>query len=320
MGDDMPMGSVEMAQTPTYVYLWNRDTRERSVFAMHRLLMWEIPLMGMAFASKRLVVSLALPPLAEAGDADAQVSLGYMYQTGQSFEQSYSQAARWYRPAAEQGNALAQFALGELYARGLGVEHDYGAAAYWFGRAAMAGNVSAQIRLANFYEKGLGVAQDYGEAALWYGRASRASRGLNAPPPAIERLAGRAFGRALLIAPPRIYPAGPPQAAGLAVDRIVLRKPEAALPERIAPPAERVWVHVASFRTPDGAANQWRILQNRHAVLLDGLTVELARTDLGGDMGVWIRLLAGPLADMTAAQSLCAALQARDVYCAPIAP
>ena len=131
---------------------------------------------------------VALPPLAEAGDADAQVSLGYMYQTGQSFEQSYSLAARWYRPAAEQGNALAQFALGELYARGLGLELDYGAAAYWFGRAAMNGNVSAQIRLANFDEKGLGVAQDYGEAARWYGRASRASRGLNAPPPAIERL------------------------------------------------------------------------------------------------------------------------------------
>jgi uncharacterized membrane protein YraQ (UPF0718 family) len=35
-----------------------------SAFAMHRLLMWEIPLMGMAFASKRLLVSLALPPIA----------------------------------------------------------------------------------------------------------------------------------------------------------------------------------------------------------------------------------------------------------------
>ena len=262
---------------------------------------------------------VALPPLAEAGDADAQVSLGYMYQTGQSFEQSYSLAARWYRPAAEQGNALAQFALGELYARGLGVEHDYDAAAYWFGLAAMNGNVSAQIQLANFYEKGLGVAQDYGEAARWYGRAIRASRRFNAPPPAIERLAGRAFRPALLIAPPRTYPAGPPEAAGLAVDRIVLRKPQAALPGSTAPPVNVVWVHVASFRTRSGAAKQWRILQNRHAVLLDGLTVELARTDLGGDMGVWIRLLAGPLADMRAAHSLCAALQARDVYCAPIA-
>ena len=35
-----------------------------SAFAMHRLLMWEIPLMGMAFASKRLLVSVVLPPIA----------------------------------------------------------------------------------------------------------------------------------------------------------------------------------------------------------------------------------------------------------------
>ena len=264
---------------------------------------------------------VALPPLAEAGDADAQVSLGYMYQTGQSFEQSYSQAARWYRPAAEQGNALAQFALGELYVRGLGLDRDYGAAAYWFRRAAMDGSVSAQLQLAYLYEQGLGVPRDYGEAARWYGRASQASRGFNAPPPSIERLSGRAwriYRTSLLMPPPRLIPANP--AAPVAVDRIVLRKPETALPKSPAPPANGVWVHVASFRTRGAAASQWEMLQARHAFLLGGLTVDLARTDLGGDMGVWVRLLAGPLADMTAAQSLCAALQARDVYCAPIAP
>ena len=35
-----------------------------SVFALHRLLMWEIPLLGAAFAAKRLAVSLILPPIA----------------------------------------------------------------------------------------------------------------------------------------------------------------------------------------------------------------------------------------------------------------
>lgn len=35
LGDDMPSGNMVMTKTPTYVYLWNRDTRERSVFAMH---------------------------------------------------------------------------------------------------------------------------------------------------------------------------------------------------------------------------------------------------------------------------------------------
>lgn len=37
-----------------------------SVFALHRLLMWEIPLLGAGFAARRLAVSLVLPPIAAA--------------------------------------------------------------------------------------------------------------------------------------------------------------------------------------------------------------------------------------------------------------
>ncbi len=269
---------------------------------------------------------VALPRLAQEGDPDAQVSLGYMYQTGQFFDQSYSKAARWYRPAAEQDNALAQFALGELYARGLGLDQDYSAAAYWFRRAAMGGNMSAQFQLAYLYENGLGVTRDYGAAALWYGRASQGSRGLNASPPAIARLAGRAYGTPLLMPPPRLSPAAQAASAQAPGQRptgdggVVLRKPEPPPPGGVASPANGVWVHVASFRTMNAAANQWEMLKKRHAALLDGLTADLVRADLGGDKGVWVRVQAGPLADMTAAQSLCAALQAHDVYCAPVAP
>ncbi len=35
-----------------------------SVFAVHRLLIWEIPLLGAGFAAKRLAASLVLPPIA----------------------------------------------------------------------------------------------------------------------------------------------------------------------------------------------------------------------------------------------------------------
>jgi hypothetical protein len=252
---------------------------------------------------------IALPPLAQAGDADAQVSLGYMYQNGQSFEQSYSRAAHWYRRAAEQGHALAQFALGELYAGGLGLEQDYFMAAYWFRVAALGDNVSAQMRLAHLYENGLGLARDYAAAALWYSRVSQASRGLNAPPPSIERLAGRAYDTILLIRPERLIPAAP-------VPEIVILQP----PQSTPVPASGVWVHIASFRTMGAAVNQWESLKKRHAALLGDLAVELVHTDLGENKGIWIRVQAGPLADMTLAQSLCAALQAQDVYCAPITP
>ena len=261
---------------------------------------------------------IALPPLARDGDPDAQVSLGYMYQNGQSFEQSYSQAARWYRPAAEQGNDLAQFALGELYARGLGLDQNYYTAAYWFRRAAMNGNLSAQFRLANFYERGLGVPQDYAIAAQWYGRASQASRGQGALPPAIERLIGRAYRTPVLIPPPRLFPAGPstaPQALSPRPDadrRMALAEPEPRA-------RDGVWVHIASFRGRRTAAYHWRTLKQRHAVLLGGLTAEFPATDLGGERGVWVRVVAGPLADIPTARSLCAALQAQGVYCLPVA-
>ena len=291
----------------------------RSIFTIAAILVIAAGCTDRAVIPPDAPPEIALPPLAQGGDPDAQVSLGYMYQNGQSFEQSYSKAARWYRSAADQGNALAQFALGELYARGLGLEQDYRAAADWFERAALSGNVSAQYRLAYAFENGLGRGRDYSAAALWYGRARQGSRGQGTTPPAIERLSGKAYVNAPLVPPPRLSPPSSPAPAQFTgaepgqEERVVLRAPE-------PPPPDGVWVHVASFRTGSAAASQWEMLQNRHAVLLGGLTAELASTDLGGDMGVWVRLQAGPLADMTAAQSLCAALRARDVYCAPVSP
>ncbi len=261
--------------------------------------------------------AIALPPLARAGDADAQVSLGYMYQTGQSVEQSYSQAAYWYRAAAEQDNGLAQFALGDLYSQGLGLEQDYGQAAYRIGRAAMAGNVSAQIRLAYYYEKGFGVVRDYGAAAHWYGQASLGARGQGAAPPAIERLAGRAYARApALTPPPRLAP--PERPAPNEAERIVLVKPETNSAATPTTGVSGAWVHVASLRTRGAAESQWDMLKSRHPVLLGGLTAAMVDTDLGDEMGVWIRVHAGPLTNQAVAHSLCDALHDRNVYCAPV--
>ena len=51
-------------------------------------------------------------PLADDGDASAQVVLGLMYKRGQGVPQDYAAAVRWYRLAAEQGDASAQADLG----------------------------------------------------------------------------------------------------------------------------------------------------------------------------------------------------------------
>lgn len=60
-------------------------------------------------------------PLAEQGNARAQLILGAMYADGQGVPQDYKEAVVWFRKAADQGFARAQFSLGVMYANGQGV-------------------------------------------------------------------------------------------------------------------------------------------------------------------------------------------------------
>jgi uncharacterized protein len=78
-----------------------------------------------------------LRPLAEQGDAKAQISLGAMYAGGQGVAQDYREAVKWYRSAAEQGIASAQIVLGGMYADGRGVAQNYLRAHMWFNLAAL---------------------------------------------------------------------------------------------------------------------------------------------------------------------------------------
>ena len=75
-------------------------------------------------------------PLAEEGDARAQLSLGGMYYNGQGVQRDFLKAAKWTRKAAEQGYALAQANLGVLYWNGEGVPQDVVLAYMWLSLAA----------------------------------------------------------------------------------------------------------------------------------------------------------------------------------------
>ncbi len=75
-------------------------------------------------------------PLAEQGNADAQFSLGAMYDKGQGVPQDDAEAVKWSRKAAEQGYARAQNDLGVMYNDGQGVPQDYTHAHMWFNLAA----------------------------------------------------------------------------------------------------------------------------------------------------------------------------------------
>jgi hypothetical protein len=74
-------------------------------------------------------------PTAEQGDADAQVSVGEIFEKGAGGNPNYEAAIIWYNKAAEQGNKRAQFNLGTLYEQGLGVEKDPIAALSWYRKA-----------------------------------------------------------------------------------------------------------------------------------------------------------------------------------------
>ena len=77
-----------------------------------------------------------LIPLAERGNARAQVMVGFMYATGQGVPQAYDAAAYWCRLSAEQGDTTAQYLLGLMYDKGQGVPVNEIAAYKWLNLAA----------------------------------------------------------------------------------------------------------------------------------------------------------------------------------------
>ena len=83
----------------------------------------------------------------------------------------YKTALRVWLPAAEGGDADAQNSVGEIFERGLGTEPNYEVAALWFKRAAEQGHKGAQFNLGTLYEAGKGVPQDKALALNWYRQA-----------------------------------------------------------------------------------------------------------------------------------------------------
>lgn len=110
-------------------------------------------------------------PLAEQGDANAQLLLGGMHEKGKGVKQDDIEAVKWYRRAAEQESEVAQLCLGMMYFNGRGVKQDYSEALRWLTEAAEQGNANAQSNLGMMYENGLGVPQDKALAKAWFTKA-----------------------------------------------------------------------------------------------------------------------------------------------------
>jgi TPR repeat protein len=109
---------------------------------------------------------------AEKGDAEAQFTVGWDYETGMGVERDKVEAVKWYRKAAEQNNAGAQFNLAHCYADGQGVAKNEVEAVKWYRKAAEQNLAQAQCNLGACYRDGQGVVKDEVEAVKWLRKAA----------------------------------------------------------------------------------------------------------------------------------------------------
>ena len=113
-----------------------------------------------------------LRPLADSGNAKAQVLLGEIYNSGKGVPQDQAEAASWYRKAAEQGDAGAQATLGVMYDNGVGVAQDNKEALSWYHKAAEQGDAEAQYILGGLYKRGQDeLPADLVQAHKWFNLA-----------------------------------------------------------------------------------------------------------------------------------------------------
>ena len=112
-----------------------------------------------------------LQPLAEAGVAAAQFTLGEMYRRGRGFVKSTPDGLPLLKQAAEANHLPALNVLGEMHEVGEGVAQDFEAAQQWFKKAADAGDAKGQVNLALHYLR-VEEARDFAQAAKWFKRAA----------------------------------------------------------------------------------------------------------------------------------------------------
>jgi enhanced entry protein EnhC len=110
--------------------------------------------------------------LAERGDRQAQLKLGYLLEQGLGGKVNMQEAAHWYELAANQGQATAQYLLGRLNQLGqLGKTPDYELAKQWYSRA-MSNYAPAAVALGFIHET---VDDNYKQAFTAYELAANKS-------------------------------------------------------------------------------------------------------------------------------------------------
>ena len=87
----------------------------------------------------------------------------------------------------------------------------------------------------------------------------------------------------------------------------------------ISPSAPGFRIQIASLRTTEDATKSWEKLKTANPDLLGKLAGNVVKADLG-DKGTFYRVIAGPLVDRDAADTLCTKLKQRNVGCLIVRP
>jgi len=125
-----------------------------------------------AYEQKDYVAALKeFRPMAEQGNADAQLYLGKMYMLGQGVLKDQNEAVKWFKASAEQGNADAQFFLGSYY---LLPHTDVAEGVKWLRLSAEQGQQDAQLLLGKTYLQGdKDLPRDPVQAEMWLRLAAK---------------------------------------------------------------------------------------------------------------------------------------------------
>jgi|GEM_PF-5508552 len=111
---------------------------------------------------------IQLRTLAEAGDAEAQLSLASSYANVRALRNEV-ESARWYLAAARQGLAVAQASIGNAYLLGSGVEKNVDKGLFWLRLGADQGMWLAAGSLGNHYRgERWDEPGDFVQAYRWY--------------------------------------------------------------------------------------------------------------------------------------------------------
>ena len=114
----------------------------------------------------------ALMAKAQAGDAEAQYSVGKALQK----DRQYNDAFHWFEKASAQGHLPAMNSFAQFYELGIAVRQSHQRGFEIYSRAADLGSAEAMWNISNMYRAGeLGESPDFVAACAWAIRAERFS-------------------------------------------------------------------------------------------------------------------------------------------------